>query len=158
MGVSIMNFYTCRDVSTNLPVTRYKGKITGITKSDDKAIAFTEELPLGDSRQRIIPSDSLFIGSVKDAVKFFSNEIIVVGHLEVIEKLSLTEDTLRSRCDELLIENNQLKVDREQLQLEIENLKSENERLHKDKLLIERPSTDENSLTLSSINILNRFL
>lgn len=87
-------------------------------------------------------------------------------------QLQLSNDQLRSENNRLTsevelisaaniqfcIDNNQLQLLNEQLQLEIENLKSENERLHKDKLLMQKIDIDESSLTLSSINILNRFL
>ena len=185
MGVG-MNFYTFGDIETNLPVTRYKGNITGTTRLDDKAIAFTQELPLGDSRQRIIPSDSLFIGSVEDAIKFYSNEPIAIGYLDVIEALIFENTQLQSSNNQLHLDNNQLSLELEsthsannqlrldndqlslelksinaannQLQSEMENLKSENENLRKDKLLLEKVDSERNSLALSSINILNRFL
>ena len=172
MGVG-MNFYTFGDIETNLPVTRYKGNITGTTRLDDKAIAFTQELPLGDSRQRIIPSDSLFIGSVEDAIKFYSNEPIAIGYLDVIEslifentQLQLNNNQLQSEMENLkndvieslISENTQLQLSNNQLQSEMENLKSENENLRKDKLPLEKVDSEINSLALSSINILNRFL
>lgn len=80
-------------------------------------------------------------------------------------QLSLDNNRLVSEMEcanlaniQLSLENNQLQLLNEQLQLEIENLKLENERLHKDKLLMEKHDIVESSLTLSSINILNRFL
>jgi len=168
MGVG-MNFYTFEDIETNLPVTRYKGNITGTTRLDDKAIAFTQELPLGDSRQRIIPSDSLFIGRVEDAIKFYSNEPIAIGYLDVIESLIFENTQLQLNNNQLHLDNNQLSLELEsthnqltsklesvnaannQLQSEMENLKSENENLRKDKLLLEKVDSERNDVIESLI-------
>jgi hypothetical protein len=73
-----MEFYTCTDIKTDLPITRYRGEITEINKLEDGAIAFIEALPLGNNQQRLIPTDAVFIGTLQEATKFYQSDIVAI--------------------------------------------------------------------------------
>ena len=73
-----MEFYACSDIKTDLPITRYKGEITKVNKLNDGAIAFIEELPLGDKKSRVIPGGAVFIGTLQDAAKFYQSDVVAV--------------------------------------------------------------------------------
>ncbi|MGA1256108.1 MAG: hypothetical protein ACO3YZ_03820 [Candidatus Nanopelagicaceae bacterium] len=72
-----MDFYTSSDIRTDLPITRYRGEITELTKLPNGAIAFTEELPLGNKKPRTIPEGAVFIGTLQEAAKFHQPDDIV---------------------------------------------------------------------------------
>ena len=89
MGAGLVDFYSLGDdIKTNLPITRYRGEITEVTKLDSGAIAFTESLPLGSKQQRLISSDSFFLGTLEEAIKFYSSELVTVGSISAIETLA----------------------------------------------------------------------
>jgi chromosome segregation ATPase len=90
MGISLMEFYACSDIveaDFDLPITRYRGEITDINKLNDGAIAFTESLPLGNKQQRLISSDSIFLGTLEEAIKFYFSEVVVVATISAIQTL-----------------------------------------------------------------------
>lgn len=78
MGAGLVDFYTCSDIKADLPITRYRGEITEVNKLDDGAIAFTEELPLGNKKSRVIPEGAVFIGTLQDAAKFYQSDVVAV--------------------------------------------------------------------------------
>lgn len=74
-----MNFYTC-SIKTDLPITaRYRGEITEVQKLDNGGIAFTEKLPNGKRKPRMIPEGAVFIGTLQEAAKFYHPEFDTVA-------------------------------------------------------------------------------
>ena len=85
-----MNFYTCSDssdIKADLPITQYKGEITEVTRLDDGTIAFTESLPLGNQQQRLISSDSIFLGTIEKARLFYPSQLVFVGDVSAAQTL-----------------------------------------------------------------------
>ena len=85
-----MDFYTCSDssdIKADLPITQYKGEITEVTMLDDGTIAFTESLPLGNQQQRLISSDSIFLGTIEKARLFYPSQLVFVGDVSAAQTL-----------------------------------------------------------------------
>ena len=80
-----MEFYTCSEIKTDLPTTRYRGEITEVKHLENGAISFIEKLPLGNNQQRLIPPDSIFLGTIEDAAKFYPSEVVAVGNISAIK-------------------------------------------------------------------------
>ena len=113
-----MNFYAC-SLKTDLPITaRYRGEITEVQKLDNGAIAFTEELPNGKIKSRIIPEGAVFIGTLQEAAKFYQPEsdtvaVTTLHHfntLNHVEPEPSTEEPERINTSPSILEGNTIKI------------------------------------------------
>ena len=90
-----MNFYTC-SLKTDLPITaRYRGEITEVQKLDNGAISFTEELPNGKRKLRMIPEGAVFVGTLQEAAKFYQSDTVAVTSLHHFNTPHHVEPALR---------------------------------------------------------------